>query len=243
MNAAGESPFPVKGHMVQRPDPQLVLLADSQLLFWSEEEGSLMQRVRRALRLANGHARAAYLGASNGDAPEFYEIFVAAMERIGIGDCRHVRVAHAPSDAAFVDAADLVLLAGGDDVEGLRALLRSGLADRVRAALERGAILVGVSAGAVQMGVLLSREDERGLALVRYAVGVHDEPEWSSLAASVERAAGQLTGLGLPLGGGALVYADRSVEPIRKPLYELSWTGERVRVAEVTAHPPAESSR
>ena len=67
----------------------IFLLADSQLLFWREEGGEPF--LARARKLMEQDApervfKAAYLGASNGDAPEFYDLFVAAMGEIGIRD-------------------------------------------------------------------------------------------------------------------------------------------------------------
>ncbi|HEU0297882.1 MAG TPA: hypothetical protein VFR37_00465, partial [Longimicrobium sp.] len=50
-----------------QPAP-LFLLADSQLLFWPDERGPFADRIAAA---APGAPRAAYLGASNGDNPDF----------------------------------------------------------------------------------------------------------------------------------------------------------------------------
>ena len=55
----------------------ILLLADSQLLFWRENGQLVLERVVKAR--TRDRARAAYLGASNGDDPDFYAIFVAAM--------------------------------------------------------------------------------------------------------------------------------------------------------------------
>src|SRR5690349_4947937 len=99
----------------------ILLLADSQLLFWREESGEPFLARARALLEADGPVRpykAAYLGASNGDAPEFYQLFVAAMEEIGIRDCRLIPSNPTPEDRSFLHQADLVLLAGGDVERG-----------------------------------------------------------------------------------------------------------------------------
>ena len=69
----------------------IFLLADSQLLFWREESGELFLARARQLLEADTQDRpfkAAYLGASNGDAPEFYQLFEAAMGEIGRASCR-----------------------------------------------------------------------------------------------------------------------------------------------------------
>ena len=71
----------------------IILLADSQLLFYRDEAGSFLER--RVLPLFAEDEpdpildpKAAYLGASNGDAPEFYDLFLSAMSTIGIRTCR-----------------------------------------------------------------------------------------------------------------------------------------------------------
>ena len=58
----------------------LYLLADSQLLFWKEAEHGIVDRLRADV---DSPSKAAYLGASNGDNPEFYALFTAAMESAG----------------------------------------------------------------------------------------------------------------------------------------------------------------
>jgi hypothetical protein len=49
----------------------IFLLSDSQLLFWREEDVPFLERVRKAIEEEEPgkEIRAAYIGASNGDAP------------------------------------------------------------------------------------------------------------------------------------------------------------------------------
>ena len=54
--------------------------------------------------------KAAYLGSSNGDAPEFYDLFVAAMGEIGIRDCRMIPSEPQPEDRSFLEEADLIIV-------------------------------------------------------------------------------------------------------------------------------------
>jgi cyanophycinase len=209
------------------PIRPLFLLADSQLLFFREPaEGSplLLDRVREDLGPAP--VRAAYLGASNGDEPAYYDIFVAAMEGIGVRDCRMIPSAPSAADRAFVEQAGLVLLAGGDAARGLAVLRESGLADLVVARYAAGAVLVGVSAGAVQLGLRLPGTAVDGLRLAPLGIAAHDEPEWAALAAAVTALGGAARGIGIPLGGGAVMHADLSVEPVRRALVEISLGGD-----------------
>jgi hypothetical protein len=202
----------------------MFLLADSQLLFWKEGDALFLARVREALGARP--LRAAYLGASNGDVPDYYEIFVAAMEGIGVGDCRMIPASPSAADRAFFEDADIILLAGGDAARGYRAFQESGLAERILARYAAGAVLIGISAGAMQLGLYVwtGRGDtpEGALRLAPMVVAVHDEPEWAGLTQVVTALEGAGRGLGIPTGGGAVVHPDLSVEPVRRALVEIS---------------------
>jgi len=206
----------------------IVLLADSQLLFWRHDEGAFLERVRAMLHDDEMEIdltpRAAYLGASNGDAPEFYDLFQAAMDSIHLKDRRHIPAAPSSEDLEYLAAADLVLLAGGDPRRGLRAFEESGIKDRLVERYYGGALLLGVSAGAVQLG-LKGWDGDRlfdGLRLVPFVVDVHDEPSWGQLLKAVPKAGEYARGFGIPTGGGAIYHPDYSVEPVRHPLTEVS---------------------
>jgi len=214
----------------------IFLLADSQLLFWRDAEGRrFLDRAREliAAEEPEKQPKAAYLGASNGDAPEFYDLFVGAMNEIGIRDCRHIPSAPTEEDRAFLAQADLIVLSGGGVRRGWDVFTRTGLKEKLAARYYDGAVLVGVSAGAVQLG--LKGWDEDGpdlfdtLCLVPFVVDVHDEPSWSRLQSAVARAGEHARGFGIPTGGGALYHPDYSVEPVRHPLTEVDRTEEGPR--------------
>lgn len=215
----------------------IFLLADSQLLFWREENGEpFLARARRLLEADAGDRsfKAAYLGASNGDAPEFYQLFEAAMEEIGIRDCRLIPSEPRPEDRSFLHQADLVLLAGGDVERGWDVFERTGLREAVAQRYYGGSLLIGVSAGAVQLGLKGWNEDEKifdTFRLVPFVIDVHDDPTWGRLAQIVPLAGEHARGFGIPTGGGALYHPDHSVEPVRHPLVEMSRTDEGVRQA------------
>ena len=213
----------------------IFLLADSQLLFWREETGEpFLARARWLLEEdePGKKFKAAYLGASNGDAPEFYELFVAAMAEIGITDCRMIPSNPQPEDRSFLHQADLVLLAGGDVERGWDIFELTGLNDAVSQRYYGGSLLIGVSAGAVQLGLKGWNEDEKifdTFRLVPFVVDVHDEPDWHRLSQIVPRAGEHARGFGIPSGGGALFHPDYSVEPVRHPLVEMSRTEQGVQ--------------
>jgi cyanophycinase-like exopeptidase len=211
----------------------IFLLADSQLLFWRDGERRFLARVAAALDVDAGSATAAYLGASNGDAPEFFEVFEAAMAGIGITECVHVRAKVDAVASAFLDTANVILLAGGDVEAGWRAFEQANLPERIRTKWHEGAILIGVSAGAMQLGMRANDRGGASLCLFPYAIGVHAEPEWQELVTIVKEGSGAVVGIGIPTGAGAIVHPDMTVESVRKPVTQVSQHGEQLRMTEV----------
>ncbi len=208
--------------MVIKP---LYLLADSQLLFWKSGGDSLAERIRADLDSAN--PKAVYIGASNGDQPEFYDLFVAAMESMDISDCRQVPSQPSREDILFLENASLIVLSGGDVERGWQVFEQNGLKELLPRKRFDGAVLMGVSAGAVQLGLghLSNAAQPKPLEMFRFApfyVGAHDESnDWFDLRALVNMAQSDSRAIGLPAGGGAVYYADGTLEPLRKPLIEI----------------------
>ena len=124
------------------PCAAVFLLADSEMLFWKEEDAAKtlaaaangrdmvqmpwLQRLRCELvsRPSDPDGRerrikAAYIGFGTDDAPEFYAMFVEAMKCIGIYDCLQITAGDTkrePTKAqlAHLERADVVLIGGGD---------------------------------------------------------------------------------------------------------------------------------
>jgi peptidase E len=200
----------------------LLLLADSQLLFRREGDRPLLAGVLSAL--GDGPLKAAYLGASNGDVRDFYDIFVAAMEGVGVGDTKMIMTVPSDEERAYLEEASIVLLAGGDAARGYRAFEASGLKDRILARYAAGAVLIGISAGAMLLGMLGWSGQEApfdAFGLAPFVVGAHGEPDWAELTRVVESREGKVRGIGIPLGGGAIVHPDLSVSPVQKGLVEI----------------------
>jgi hypothetical protein len=202
----------------------LYLLADSQLLFRRGDIG-VSDSIRA--NLSSTDPKAAYIGASNDDKVEFYELFIAAMQGMGVSQCRMVPARPAAEDSAFLREAHLVVLAGGDTERGWRTFEQNGLKDVILRKRYEGSILVGISAGAVQLGLgaLTQAEQPKMLNLFGFApfyVGAHGEvDEWFDLRLIANVARPEARCIGIPMGGGAIYRPDGTLDPIYRPLLEL----------------------
>jgi cyanophycinase len=218
-------------------NPQLkpiYLLADSQLLFWNDRGTPFLQTVKGFV--GQPSPKAAYIGASNGDDPQFYSIFEAAMDTVEIQDRRMIRSSFSPDDESFVKAADIILLAGGDVEKGWNLFNEVGLKELLIRKYYEGCLLLGVSAGAVQLGLFGLMEAEGSFnrlfdtfKLVPYIISAHEEREdWRRLRETIQLLDGEAKGIGIPSGGGMVCHQDQSVEAIRFPLCEISARDGRV---------------
>ena len=238
-------PLPVLGDPRQAsreagPAP-LFLLADSQPLFRGDDGATLIDRI--VAHTGPGAPRAAYVGASNDDNPDYYSIFLAAMDRLGPAECRMIPAGATAEEMAFLARADVVLLAGGDVARGWAAFARNGMRELVARRYAEGAVLVGVSAGAVQLGMAGWAEGRPDAVfptwgLAPFVVGAHEEErEWAELRAAVRARGDGARGLGIPRAGALVVHPDGTLEAVRHPAFEVRMEdGAEVRALLV---PPA----
>jgi len=212
----------------------IYLLADSQLLFWKHDDSVFLQSMRSEIVKEN--PKAAYIGASNDDQPDYYELFKAGMEGIGVRDCQMIRASFPAAGAAFMEEADLILLSGGDVETGWNAFQQNGFGEALVRRYYNGALLIGVSAGAVQLGWGAARvadDSSVGLLetfkLVPYIIGTHEEKNgWKELIKLVREMKGALRGLGIPSGAGAIYRPGDSIEPVRHSLFEYFLSGNSI---------------
>lgn len=213
----------------------IYLFADSQLLFWREGGEPFLDSIRRLV--ASGSPNAAYVGASNGDAPEYYSIFEAAMAGVGVHNCRMILRSFRAEDRSFLSDADIILLAGGDVERGWSVFVETGMREFVVRRYSEGAVLMGISAGAVQLG--LCCPDDRGASsaglsetfkLVPYVIDAHDEGrDWGRLRGALRLLGGAAKGIGIPAGGGMVYHPDGRIGAVRRPLHELSFEGVMIK--------------
>lgn len=203
----------------------IFLLADSQSLFRRGCETPL-PALQAGLQVSEvGITRAAYIGASNGDAPAFFEVFLAAMDGIDLHETRLIGAGFDAEDREFLELADFVVLAGGDVDEGWNIIRSTGMDTVIARKYFSGAVLMGVSAGAMQLGMGWRSEHtgrvSDGLRLVPYYIDVHGErDDWPQLRTLVHAREDFARGLGIPLGGAMIFHPDMSMEAIRHPVTE-----------------------
>mmetsp|Transcript_32814 Transcript_32814/g.65035 ORF Transcript_32814/g.65035 Transcript_32814/m.65035 type:complete len:266 (-) Transcript_32814:433-1230(-) len=206
------------------PHGLLVAAADSGLLvagaWWPDCVGS-------AVASSSRDRIAVYLGAANGDMPDYYEIAKIAMERAGIAPsaCRHIVLKGrrpSQSDLDFINSAALIILAGGDPYVAHEAFSRSGINHALGRAAAGGAVLAGVSAGAMQLGThgfsgdgcsVPDRDPYPALGMMPFVVGAHEEAaDWCHVSLALERLRSTHSepsiGLALPFGSAIALLPD-----------------------------------
>jgi cyanophycinase len=201
------------------------LLADSRLLFERSAAGTRF--LDDIVMNANSkRPSVAYIGASNGDNRSFYQdIFLPAFESFEVGERRLIVSRPSADDNLFLAQADIILLAGGSVEKGWNIFAENGFQSLIAERYRRGALLLGISAGAVQLGYGGLTEDESAViptfGFLGLYVGVHEEREdWKSLRLALSLQNPPVHGIGIPSGGGVMFYAG-DLYPIRKPLFEI----------------------
>jgi cyanophycinase len=131
----------------------------------------------------------------------------------------------------------LVVLAGGDVRLGWNTFEKTGMKEVILGRYAQGAVLVGISAGAVQLGHYGIVETTESSAtelldvfkLVPAIVDTHDErAQWARLSDTIRLLEGTATGLGIPSGGGVIVDRDATIKPLRRTAHEFRIEGARV---------------
>jgi cyanophycinase len=206
----------------------IFLLADSQLMFWRGQGNWTFDTVRALV--SHGAPKAAYIGASNGDVPDFYSIFEAAMDSIEVRDQRMIRSSFPSQDESFLRQADIIVLAGGNVATGWDVFVRTHMKEIIEKRYLDGSILIGISAGAMQLGLYgLIEETEMStklvdtFKLVPFVISTHAEKsDWKQLINVIQLLDNPARGLGISAGGGLIYYPDHTLEAIRYPVCEFS---------------------
>ena len=211
----------------------LYLFSDSQPLFW--RGGAFLAGLCQAA--GNSRPNVAYIGASNGDSSDAHGIFAAAFAQLDTGRTHWVRAQYSAEDRNFLETADVVVLAGGDVEVGWEVFTRTGMRELIEKRYRDGAVLVGVSAGAVQLGRYAAVPDANGgrklletFGLIDFLVDVHDEKhDWHGLSATIQLLEGTTRGLGIPHGAALVAHGDGTFEPLGRAVEEFVLTDGRLR--------------
>lgn len=217
----------------------IFLLADSQLLFYSDQDGLFLNRIKK---LFNGdikdiEIKTAYIGASNNDNPQYYEIFQMAFQQIDIHNCRMIKSDSNEADTIFLKNADIILLAGGDTENGWDTMQRNGWDRIITERYTSGAVLIGISAGAIQLGIQGFKEqvdtkknkELNSLQLVPFIIDVHSDDLWQGLKEHLLSEGDGSQGIGIPKGAGLAYHSDESLKAIRFQCIEFHNINNRIQ--------------
>jgi cyanophycinase len=157
----------------------------------------------------------AYVGAANGDNPEFYERMAGMLKQVA--RCRIVQAITCPDDADVeialntLKSADAVFVSGGDVEAGMEVLNKRGIAGVFTELYGQGRLLFGVSAGSIMLAkewVRWTDPEDESTAELFPCLGVapvlcdtHGEgDDWEELKAAVQLCPGGALGYGITSG-------------------------------------------
>jgi hypothetical protein len=196
------------------------LLADSQWLFQRNEQQPFLKKA--ITHIVNKKPKAAYIGISNGDTPAFYSLFCEAMNAVDVVHTGMITSIFRESEQEFLESADIILLSGGDTQQGLKVFQDTGIARILRTRYQLGATLIGVSAGAIQLGSACLGENIEPLKIVPFIVTVHaDKDNFREIDTRVGPLKTTTPVYEIPLGAGLIYYPNGDIEAVGKPINKL----------------------
>lgn len=179
-----------------------MLLADSQLLFTSQYSKELQVFFRN--KFSNAHGL--YIGAANGDQADFYALACDAFQAFGASLSWA-----ASTKEATVKSYDFYVLAGGDVAQGWDYLSQPPVQAHLQSAYARGAVFIGISAGAIHLANTISPSGNtlhRFFDWVDLAVAVHEERDlWPTKTHWERHWRTQIALLCIPFAGAMIVHA------------------------------------
>jgi cyanophycinase len=169
----------------------------------------------RAFALAPKTPSVAWIGAAHGDTPGGFERTAALLAKRYGAKVLHAHAGAAEEAQRIVSGADFVYLGGGDVRLLTERLRAAGLDETIRRRHADGAVVLGVSAGAIGLTpAWIDFPEEDGppvrfacLGAVPIAVDVHDEEsDWEELRAllavwAAEHPDAVVDAYGIPTGG------------------------------------------
>jgi peptidase E len=183
--------------------------------------------LRTALACARPKPSIAYVGAANGDEPEFFSRGEAMLREAGAGQVRLVPLVSEKADTkaakVVLSEADLVFVSGGDVEAGMEVLKRRGLTGLLRELAEQGKPFAGVSAGSIMLASewVRWRDDNDDSSAERFeCLGIapvlcdtHGEgDDWEELTALLALCPQGTKGYGLRSGSAIAVWGSDDIQ-------------------------------
>jgi len=132
--------------------PPVTLIAGGR---WTKDFGT-SPYLRDAIAGGGEKPLVVQIGAANGDDRAFGWATVKLLQKAGAGEVLWPKVSGKKADPAAMrealQKAQVVFVSGGDVEEGMKVLRARGLLGDLQAAHQRGAVFVGISAGAIMLG-------------------------------------------------------------------------------------------
>ncbi len=215
----------------------IFLFADSQLLFYKLDQNLFLEKIKKLILNDSkkvNDIKAAYIGASNGNNPIFYDIFKAAMKQIDINHCCMICSGSSEDEKEFMEKADIILLSGGDIKKGWDTIQKNHWDKIIFNRYKEGAVIIGISAGAIQLGLKLYYDETENvsfsnmLGIVPYIISVHEEDNWEKFKNQLRAESSDIEGFGIPFGGGIAYFPDKSIKSVAKPCFQIIKRNQKV---------------
>ena len=171
----------------------------------------------------------AYLGAANGDSPEFFQRTVVYLQKAGAGDVELAPIADAGVDLGaakrILGRGDCVFIGGGDVAEGMRLLEERKMVPFLHELCGRGTPFLGTSAGSIMLSKCWVRwrdpDDDSTAeifpctALAGILCDTHGEADgWEELRALLRLVGDGQIGYGIPAGRAMGIHQDGAIEAL-----------------------------
>eukprot|EP00003_Mantamonas_plastica_P022105 TRINITY_DN3704_c0_g1_i9.p1 TRINITY_DN3704_c0_g1~~TRINITY_DN3704_c0_g1_i9.p1 ORF type:complete len:369 (+),score=110.29 TRINITY_DN3704_c0_g1_i9:1993-3099(+) len=190
--------------------------------------------------------RVAYVGHADNDDEDVYEYFLDVCSEIGMSHCRMIPTECTEEDTEFVKTAHIIVLSHGLPELGLRSWKSNGLHTIFRERYRDGCVFVGVSAGAVSMGIKCWGAAEEStifecLGLFPYYIDADQESDQYAYLQRLlqHQKAGEKVcpGYGIPRGIGMISFPKGKIMAVRGKVlrFDLNTTNGRVDKSEVEA--------
>ena len=180
----------------------------------------------------------AYVGAANGDSPDFFKWMTSYLQMAGAGEVRLAPMAGKGADLEearhVLNTADSVFISGGDVEAGMRQLEEKNLNSVFGSLYRRGVLFFGSSAGSIMLAKCwirwrdpaddLTAEIFPCMGLADVVCDTHGEAEgWEELHCFLKLTGTDRVGYGIPTGLALCIHPDGSVEAIGGAVNRFVW--------------------